>query len=100
MNISGKEVAVIVQALKVAHFDELAEKVIKHFNDLNERFAEAWWIKEDVKNAFETNGDGSAPTDEQVEEALQNVDEERMKEAMIEAGWDFIYKAVDEVLGE
>ena len=96
MDISGKEVAVIVQALKVAHFDELAEKVIKHFNELNERFAEVWWTKEDIKEAFERYG--RTPTEESVQNVFDNLDDEGIKEAMIEDGWDIVYEAVKEYI--
>ena len=96
MDISGKEVAVIVQTLKIAHFDELAEKVITHFNELNERIAEVWWTKEDIKFDFIDRFD-VRPTEEQIDEALENLNEDLMKEQMIEAGWEQIFIAVNEV---
>lgn len=97
MELKGKEVATIVMALKNAHFDELAEKVIKHFNDLGERFGEVWWTKEDIENAFDERT-GKRPTEEQIEEAVDNIDCNSMEEAMIQSGWEFIYNAVDMVI--
>lgn len=97
MELNPKEIAKIVILLKDNGCEELSEKVLKHFEDINNRFAEVYWTKDDVENAFDTNGDDSPPTDEQIQRALDNIEEDHMKEMMIEVGWEHIYQAVDKV---
>ena len=64
---------------------------------MNIHFADVWWETEDIKTAL--NDAGIETTEKNVskvlDECLEN--EERIIRAMTEAGWEFIYDAVETV---
>ena len=63
-------------------------------------FSHVSWIDDDIINAFEFRG-GITPSDDDVN-AIVNacLDRYALEEAMIRAGWDFIYGAIDHYMRE
>lgn len=64
-----------------------------------DEFGKVTWIPEDLENALEVQDVKATP--ENVQKLLEYFDNvknaERFEEAMIEAGWNFIYSVINEM---
>lgn len=64
-----------------------------------DEFGKVTWIPEDLENALEVQDVKATP--ENVQKLLEYFDHvknaERFEEAMIEAGWNFIYSVINEM---
>lgn len=63
--------------------------------DHNQFFARVIWQEEDIRTHLEDKG--YEVSDENVNKVLQELDARRLVETMIEAGWEIIYEAVQNV---
>ena len=60
------------------------------------KFGETHWEKIDLEHALEFLGE--EPSEENILETFNNIDEEELIEAMVEAGWDYIYRVIYQTL--
>ena len=61
---------------------------------LKPTFGRIEWCKEDIENALDMSGHDT--DEENVSQILCALDEEKLIDAQIEAGWQYIYSLIDD----
>ena len=92
-----KEIAKIVLVLETNGCDELADKLIAWHNEEMEKFGKVSWTAKDIKFSLENKGI-KKPTEEQIEEVMEYLDEDDLCDHMIQEGWEDINAAVRKYL--
>jgi len=96
MGLKAKEAAAIIVALEQSGYSNLSKLFLDYYNSQESYFATAQWHKDDVEQAFKDNG--FSPTEQNIDEVLDLIDEDELRGDMIETGWDYINRKVTEYI--
>lgn len=55
-------------------------------------FAETYWDESDIENALDVQGFGA--TEKNVSKLFEHLDEVALVDAMVDAGWSYIYSVI------